>query len=68
MFSSYNVLINDLSVKISLMLMKCSGDAMLGSILNTEVRNVIPEDPSDLDTSRREVIKSKSGSSARSHT
>lgn len=67
MFSSYNVLINDLGIKISLMLMKCSGDSMLGSILNTEARNAIPEDLGDLDTSRREVIKSKSGSNARSH-
>lgn len=29
MFSSFNVLINDLGIKISLMLMKCSRDAML---------------------------------------
>lgn len=29
MFSSFNVLINDLGTKISLMLMKCSRDAML---------------------------------------
>lgn len=41
---------------------------MLGSILNTEARNVIPEDLVDLDMSRREVIKSKSASSARLHT
>lgn len=68
MFSSYNVLINDLGIKISLILMKCSGDTILGSILNTEARNVIPEDLGDLDMSRREVIKSKSASSARSPT
>lgn len=66
-FSSYNVLINDLGIKISLMLMKCSGSAMLGSILNTEARNVIPENLGDFDMSRREVIKSKSAGSARSH-
>lgn len=29
MFSSFNVLINDLGIKISLMLMRCSTDAML---------------------------------------
>lgn len=29
MFSSFNVLINDLGIKISLMLMRCSRDAML---------------------------------------
>lgn len=66
-FSSYNVLINDLSIKISLMLMKCSGGTMLGIILNTEARDVIPEDLGDFDMSRREVIKSKSAGSARSH-
>lgn len=68
MFSSYNILINGLGIKISLMLMKCSGDTMLGSILNTEARKVIAEDLGDLDMSRREVIKSKSASSARSRT
>lgn len=51
-FSSYNVLINDLSTKISLMLMTYSGDAMLGSILNAAARNIIAEDLGDLDTSR----------------
>lgn len=66
MFSSYNVLITVLGIKISLMLMKCSGDAILGSILNTEARNGIPEDLGDLNMSRREMIKS--ASSARSHT
>lgn len=51
-FSSYNVLINDLSTKMSLMLMTYSGDAMLGSILNAAARNIIAEDLGDLDTSR----------------
>lgn len=51
-FSSYNVLINDLGTKISLMLMTYSGDAMLGSILNAAARNIIAEDLGDLDTSR----------------
>lgn len=50
--SSYNVLINDLGTKISLMLMKCSGDAILGSILNAAAHNIIAEDLGDLDTSR----------------
>lgn len=40
---------------------------MLGSILNTEARNVTPENLGDFDMSRREVIKSKSAGSARSH-
>lgn len=51
-FSSYNVLINDLGTKISLMLMTYSGDAMLGSILNAAARNIVAEDLGDLDTSR----------------
>lgn len=52
MFSSYHVLINDLGIKISLMLMKRSGDAMLGSILSTEAHNVIAEAMGYLDMSR----------------
>lgn len=52
MFSSYNVLINDLGIKISLMLMKRSGDAVLGSILSLEVHNVIAEAMGSLDMSR----------------
>lgn len=51
-FLSYNILINDLAIKISLMLIECSGDAILGSILDPEARNSIAEDLGDLDTSR----------------
>jgi len=57
MFSAYNILTNDLGIKLCLMLMKLSGDAMQGSILSTEAHNVVPEDLGDLNRSRREEIR-----------